>query len=165
MEIPTVLAISSFSKKLTVPLLLLTISGCANTQVNSDREALVNATRGAVNMVITDHRVYQKALASETSEVKKAMIYSTLEKADILRTFETEAGKDFVIEESLNTQKLNDLCWMAKFIRQSKNELPSKDQTIYSDIFTWVDKKEQSWLKKINDTYTKDELGPDDCRK
>ena len=71
-------------------------------------------------MVITDHHVYQKALASETSEVKKAMIYSTLEKADILRTFETEIGKDFVIEESLNTRKLNDLCWMAKFIRQSK---------------------------------------------
>ncbi|ENV94126.1 hypothetical protein F937_03530 [Acinetobacter calcoaceticus ANC 3680] len=155
----------TYIKFICASLFMLFMNGCANTKVNSDREALVNATRGAVNMVITDHRVYQKALASETSEVKKAMIYSTLEKADILRTFETEAGKDFVIEESLNTQKLNDLCWMAKFIRQSKNELPSKDQTIYSDIFTWVGKKEQSWLKKINDTYTKDELGSDDCRK
>jgi len=160
-----VLAISNFSKKFIVPLLLLAITGCANTQVNNDREALVNATRGAVNMVITDHHVYQKALASETSEVKKAMIYSTLEKADILRTFETEIGKDFVIEESLNTRKLNDLCWMAKFIRQSKNELPSKDQTIYSDIFTWIGEKEQSWLKKLNQSYSKDELGEDDCRK
>lgn len=155
----------TYIKFICASLFMLFMNGCANTKVNSDREALVNATRGAVNMVITDHRVYQKALASETSEVKKAMIYSTLEKADILRTFETEAGKDFVIEESLNTQKLNDLCWMAKFIRQSKNELPSKDQTIYSDIFTWASKKEQSWLKKINDTYTKDELGSDDCRK
>jgi len=54
---------------------------------------------------------------------------------------------------------------MAKFIRQSKNELPSKDQTIYSDIFTWIGEKEQSWLKKLNQSYSKDELGEDDCRK
>lgn len=159
------LAINNFSKKLLVPFLLLAIGGCANTQVNNDREALVNASRGAVNIIISDHRVYQKALQSGPTDLKKAMIYATLEKADILHTFESEAGKDFVIEESLNTSKINDLCWMAKFIRQSKNELPAKDQAIYSDIFTWMGAKEQTWLKKINDTYTKDELGNGDCRK
>ncbi|EPM2861516.1 hypothetical protein ACTWX2_003066 [Acinetobacter baumannii] len=159
------LAINHFSKKLLAPFLLLAISGCANTQVNNDREALVNATRGAVSVIISDHRVYQRAIQSEPTDLKKAMIYATLEKADILRTFENEAGKDFVIEESLNANKLNDLCWMAKFIRQSKNELPPKHQAIYNDVFSWMDKKERLWLKKINDTYTKDELGENDCRK
>nr|WP_276518039.1 hypothetical protein [Acinetobacter dispersus] len=165
MEILTVSAINTYSKKLLVPLLLVIFSGCANTQVNSEREALVNATRGAVNVIVTDNRVYQKALTSEPDEVKKALVYSTLAKADILQTFEKEAGSGFVIEESLNVRKLNDLCWMAKFLRQSKNDLPSKDQQIYADIYVWVGAKEQTWLKKINDTYTKDELGDKDCRK
>lgn len=118
-------------------------------KVNSECEALVNATCGAVNVIVTDHRVYQKALTSEQDEVKKALVYSTLAKADILQTSEKEAGRGFVIEESLNVRKLNDLCWMAKFLRQSKNDLPSKDQQIYADLYAWIGAKEQTWLKKI----------------
>ena len=50
----------------------------------------------------------------------------------------------------MNTRKLNEICWMAKFVRKTK------------DV---ISPKEQAWVKKINSSYTKDELGPDDCRK
>lgn len=159
------LAINNFSKKLIVPLLLLTISGCSNTQVNNDREALVNAGRGAVSVITTNYRVYRYALQEKNSDVTKSLVYATLTNADVLKAFEEGARNGYVIEESLNTRKLNEICWMAKFARETKDVISPEEQDHYKDIYAWLNKKEQVWLKKINSSYTKDELGPDDCRK
>lgn len=54
---------------------------------------------------------------------------------------------------------------MAKFARETKDIISPEEQNNYKDIYAWLNSKEQGWLKKINATYTKDELGPDDCRK
>ncbi|MEJ7855334.1 hypothetical protein WKH23_10015 [Acinetobacter baumannii] len=146
-------------------LFMLFMNGCANTQINSDREALVNAGRGAVNVIITNYRVYRYALQEKNSDVTKSLVYATLTNAAILKAFEEGAGNGYVIEESLNTRKLNEICWMAKFVRETKDVTSPKEQDYYKDIYAWLNNKEQAWVKKINSSYTKDELGPDDCRK
>lgn len=144
---------------------MLFMNGCANTKVNNDREALVNAGRGAVSVITTNYRVYRYALQEKNSDVTKSLVYATLTNADVLKAFEEGVGNGYVIEESLNTRKLNQICWMAKFARETKDVISPEDQDIYKDIYAWLNAKEQVWLKKINSTYTKDELGPDDCRK
>lgn len=144
---------------------MLSINGCAIPQASSDREALVNAGRGAVNVIITNYRVYRYALQEKNSDVTKSLVYATLTNANILKAFEEEAGNGYVIEESLNTRKLNEICWMAKFVRETKYVITPKEQDHYKDIYAWLNNKEQAWVKKINSSYTKDELGPDDCRK
>ncbi|MDR6797681.1 hypothetical protein J2W67_002817 [Acinetobacter calcoaceticus] len=141
------------------------MNGCTNTQVNSDREALANAGRGAVSVITTNYRVYRYALQEKNSDVTKSLVYATLTNADVLKAFEEGAGNGYIIEESLNTHKLNQICWMAKFARETKDVISPEEQDHYKDIYAWLNSKEQVWLKKINSTYTKDELGPDDCRK
>lgn len=101
----------------------------------------------------------------KNSDVTKSLVYATLTNANILKAFEEEAGNGYVIEESLNTRKLNEICWMAKFVRETKDVISPKEQDHYKDIYAWLNNKEQAWVKKINSSYTKDELGPDDCRK
>ncbi|EHF3481040.1 hypothetical protein J1C14_003671 [Acinetobacter baumannii] len=155
----------TYIKFISVLLFMLFMNGCANSQINSDREALVNAGRGAVNVIITNYRVYRYALQEKNSDVTKSLVYATLTNANILKAFEEEAGNGYVIEESLNTRKLNEICWMAKFARETKDVISPEEQDIYKDIYAWLNNKEQAWVKKINSTYTKDELGSDDCRK
>ncbi|EHU1298009.1 hypothetical protein FJV08_05385 [Acinetobacter baumannii] len=155
----------TYIKFICVLLFMLFMNGCANSQINSDREALVNAGRGAVNVIITNYRVYRYALQEKNSDVTKSLVYATLTNANILKAFEEEAGNGYVIEESLNTRKLNEICWMAKFARETKDVISPEEQDIYKDIYAWLNNKEQAWVKKINSTYTKDELGSDDCRK
>ncbi len=155
----------TYIKFIFVLLFMLFMNGCANSQINSDREALVNAGGGAVNVIITNYRVYRYALQEKNSNVTKSLVYATLTNANILKAFEEEAGNGYVIEESLNTRKLNEICWMAKFIRETKDVIAPKEQDHYKDIYAWLNNKEQAWVKKINSSYTKDELGPDDCRK
>jgi len=155
----------TYVKFICALLFMLFMNGCANSQINSDREALVNAGRGAVNVIITNYRVYRYALQEKNSDVTKSLVYATLTNANILKAFEEEAGNGYVIEESLNTRKLNEICWMAKFVRETKDVISPKEQDHYKDIYAWLNNKEQAWVKKINATYTKDELGPDDCRK
>lgn len=155
----------TYIKFICVLLFMLFMNGCVNSQINSDREALVNAGRGAVNVIITNYRVYRYALQEKNSDVTKSLVYATLTNANILKAFEEEAGNGYVIEESLNTRKLNEICWMAKFARETKDVISPEEQDIYKDIYAWLNNKEQAWVKKINSTYTKDELGSDDCRK
>ncbi|MFH3608295.1 hypothetical protein WAH46_11295 [Acinetobacter baumannii] len=155
----------TYIKFICVLLFILFMNVCANSQINSDREALVNAGRGAVNVIITNYRVYRYALQEKNSDVTKSLVYATLTNANILKAFEEEAGNGYVIEESLNTRKLNEICWMAKFARETKDVISPEEQDIYKDIYAWLNNKEQAWVKKINSTYTKDELGSDDCRK
>lgn len=155
----------TYFKLLYVPLFLLFINGCTNNQVNSDREALVNAGRGAVSIITDDHRVYRFALQSKNSDVTKSLVYATLSKANTLKAFEEGAGNGYVIEESLTVPKLNKICWMAKFARETKNILSPEEQANNRNIYTWLETKEQIWLKKLNASYSKDELGTDDCRK
>ncbi|WP_252353352.1 hypothetical protein, partial [Acinetobacter baumannii] len=107
---------------------MLFMNGCVNSQINSDREALVNAGRGAVNVIITNYRVYRYALQEKNSDVTKSLVYATLTNANILKAFEEEAGNGYVIEESLNTRKLNEICWMAKFVRETKDVISPKEQ-------------------------------------
>ena len=57
------LANSTFIKLICASLLMLFINGCANTQVNNDKEALKNVTRGAVSMMLLDHHMYKNAKA------------------------------------------------------------------------------------------------------
>ncbi|HAV6133271.1 TPA: hypothetical protein JI295_07450, partial [Acinetobacter baumannii] len=149
----------TYIKFICVLLFMLFMNGCANSQINSDREALVNAGRGAVNVIITNYRVYRYALQEKNSDVTKSLVYATLTNANILKAFEEEAGNGYVIEESLNTRKLNEICWMAKFARETKDVISPEEQDIYKDIYAWLNNKEQAWVKKINSTYTKDELG------
>ena len=78
----------TYIKFICTPLFMLFMNGCANTQVNSDRDALVNATRGAVNMLIMDQPVYKNAIASEKNKVTNALLYTTLKKAGILSELE-----------------------------------------------------------------------------
>lgn len=155
----------TYIKFICASLFMLFMNGYANTQVNNDREALVNAGRGAVNVITTNYRVYRYALQEKNSDVTKSLVYATLTNADVLKAFEEGAGNSYVIEESLNTRKLNEICWMAKFARETKDVISPEEQDIYKDIYIWLNNKEQTWVKKINSTYTKDELGPDDCRK
>ncbi|HCA4900513.1 hypothetical protein [Acinetobacter baumannii] len=155
----------TYVKFICALLFMLFINGCAIPQASSDREALVNAGRGAVNVIITNYRVYRYALQEKNSDVTKSLVYATLTNANILKAFEEEAGNGYVIEESLNTRKLNEICWMAKFARETKDIISPKEQDHYKDIYAWLNNKEQAWVKKINSSYTKDELGPDDCRK
>ena len=155
----------TYIKFICASLFMLFMNGCANTKVNNDREALVNAGRGAVNVITTNYRVYRYALQEKNSDVTKSLVYATLTNADVLKAFEEGAGNSYVIEESLNTRKLNEICWMAKFARETKDVISPEEQDIYKDIYIWLNNKEQAWVKKINSTYTKDELGPDDCRK
>ncbi|MDC4879834.1 hypothetical protein OFM99_01020 [Acinetobacter baumannii] len=137
---------------------MLSMNGCAIPQANSDREALVNAGRGAVNVIITNYRVYRYALQEKNSDITKSLVYATLTNADILKAFEEGAGNGYVIEESLNTRKLNEICWMAKFVRETKDVISPKEQDHYKDIYAWLNNKEQAWVKKINSTYTKELL-------
>ncbi len=153
-----------YIKFICASLFVLFINGSANTKVNSDREALVNASRGAVSVITTDYRVYRYALQEKNSDITKSLVYATLTKANALKAFEEGAGNGYIIEESLNTSKLNKICWMAKFARETKDIISPEEQNNYKDIYAWLDAKEREWLKKINSTYTKDELGPDDCR-
>ncbi|HCA5287333.1 TPA: hypothetical protein MW252_003466 [Acinetobacter nosocomialis] len=155
----------TYVKFICALLFMLFINGCANTQLNSDREALVNAGRGAVNVITTNYRVYRYALQEKNSDVTKSLVYATLTNADVLKAFEEGAGNGYVIEESLNTRKLNQICWMAKFARETKDVISPEEQDIYKDIYAWLNNKEQIWVRKINSSYTKDELGSDDCRK
>ena len=155
----------TYIKFICVLLFMLFMNSCANSQINSDREALVNAGRGAVSVITTDYRVYRYALQEKNSDVTKSLVYATLTKANALKAFEEGAGNGYVIEESLNTSNLNKICWMAKFARETKDVISPEEQNNYKDIYAWLNSKEQVWLKKINSTYTKDELGPDDCRK
>ncbi|MEO4183271.1 hypothetical protein [Acinetobacter pittii] len=155
----------TYIKFICAPLFMLSINGCAIPQASSDREALVNAGRGAVSVITTDYRVYRYALQEKNSDVTKSLVYATLTKANVLKAFEEGAGNGYVIEESLNTSKLNKICGMAKFARETKDIISPEEQNNYKDIYAWLNSKEQGWLKKINATYTKDELGPDDCRK
>ncbi|HAV5332479.1 TPA: hypothetical protein JI076_14175, partial [Acinetobacter baumannii] len=117
---------------------MLFMNGCANSQINSDREALVNAGRGAVNVIITNYRVYRYAPQEKNSDVTKSLVYATLTNANILKAFEEEAGNGYVIEESLNTRKLNEICWMAKFVRETKDVISPKEQDHYKDIYAWL---------------------------
>ncbi|WP_228129579.1 hypothetical protein [Acinetobacter dispersus] len=82
-----------------------------------------------------------------------------------MKAFEEGTGSGYVIEESLTVPKLNKICWMAKFARETKNILSPEEQANNRDIYTWLKTKEQTWLKKLNSSYSKDELGVDDCRK
>ncbi|WP_407044583.1 hypothetical protein [Acinetobacter baumannii] len=137
-----------YVKFICASLFVLFINGCANTKVNSDREALVNAGRGAVNVIITNYRVYRYALQEKNSDVTKSLVYATLTNADILKAFEEGAGNGYIIEESLNTSKLNKICWMAKFARETKDIISPEEQNNYKDIYAWLNSKEQGWLKK-----------------
>ena len=60
-EIQIMSANRTYIKFICVLLFMLFMNGCANSQINSDREALVNAGRGAVNVIITNYRVYRYA--------------------------------------------------------------------------------------------------------
>ncbi|HAV4997090.1 hypothetical protein [Acinetobacter nosocomialis] len=155
----------TYIKFICTPLFMLFMNGCANTQVNSDRDALVNATRGAVNMLIMDQPVYKNAIASEKNKVTNALLYTTLKKAGILSELEKEIGNNFVIEESFSLAQLNKLCWTTKFLQHYKKDLSPQSQVDYQKVYAWVDAKQSTWLKKLNEGYTKDELGEDDCRK
>lgn len=155
----------TYVKFICALLFMLFMNGCTNTQINSDREALVNAGRGAVSVITTNYRVYRYALQEKNSDVTKSLVYATLTDAYILKAFEEGAGNGYIIEESLNTRKLNKICWMAKFVRETKDVISPEEQDHYKDIYAWLNNKEQAWVKKINSSYTKDELGPDDCRK
>ncbi|MEQ1123619.1 hypothetical protein [Acinetobacter seifertii] len=151
-------------KPILVSLVLL-ISGCVNTQINSDKEALKNATRGAVGMVLLDHHMYKNAIESGYNAVTQSMLASTLLKAGILRTYEKEVGDGYTIESNLPLAKLNKLCWMGKFVQHYKNNIPAENLPAYKDTLVWLDAKQTTLLKKLNDSYSKDELGEDDCRK
>lgn len=151
--------------KLTFISLFFSLTGCANTQVNNDREAIINASRGAVNMLIIDQPVYKNAIATETNKVTKALLVTTLEKVGVLKGLEKQIGNGYIVEESLSLGKLNQLCWTTKFLLHYKKDIPQEAQAAYSDVYSWIDAKQTAWTKKLNSAYTKDELGEDDCRK
>jgi hypothetical protein len=152
-------------KIILISIFYLAISGCANTQVNNHREAVINSTRGAVDMLIMDQPVYRNAIANEKNKVTNALLYTTLKKMGVLRELEKEVGNNFVIEEDLSLAKLNQLCWTTKFLQYYKNDLSPQSQTDYQKVYAWVDAKQSVWLKKLNESYSKDELGENDCRK
>jgi len=152
-------------KTVLISIFVLAISGCANTQVNNYREAVINSTRGAVDMLIMDQPVYRNAITTEKNKVTTALLFTTLKKMGVLKELEKEVGNNFVIEESLSLAKLNQLCWTTKFLQHYKNDLPPQSQADYKDVYTWVDAKQATWLKKLNESYGKDELGDNDCRK
>lgn len=155
----------TYVKFICTLLFMLFMNGCANTQINSDREALVNAGRGAVDMLIMDQPVYRNAIANEKNKVTNALLYTTLKKMGVLRELEKEVGNNFVIEEDLSLAKLNQLCWTTKFLQHYKNDLSPQSQADYQKVYAWVDAKQSVWLKKLNESYSKDELGENDCRK
>jgi len=152
-------------KPTLLSLLILAVSGCANTQVNNYKDAVINSTRGAIDMLIMDQPVYRNAIANEKNKVTNALLYTTLKKMGVLRELEKEIGGNFVIEESLPLGKLNQLCWTTKFLQYYKNDLSAESQADYKEVYTWIDSKQIAWLKKINEAYGKDELGENDCRK
>ncbi|WP_320339703.1 hypothetical protein [Acinetobacter nosocomialis] len=133
--------------------------------MNNDREAIINASRGAVNMLIIDQPVYKNAIATETNKVTKALLVTTLEKVGVLKGLEKQIGNGYMVEESLSLGKLNQLCWTTKFLLHYKKDIPQEAQAAYSDVYSWIDAKQTAWTKKLNSAYTKDELGEDDCRK
>jgi len=45
------------------------MNGCANSQINSDREALINAGRAAVSIITTNYRVSKYALQERNRDV------------------------------------------------------------------------------------------------
>lgn len=57
----------TYVKFICAPLFMLFMNGCANSQINSDREALVNAGRGAVNIIITNIKSYSNEIYLEIS--------------------------------------------------------------------------------------------------
>ncbi|MEQ1064682.1 hypothetical protein ABLB96_15510 [Acinetobacter sp. XH1741] len=152
-------------KLILISMFALTSCGCTNTQVKNYREDVINSTRGAVNMLIMDQPVYKNAIASEKNKVTNALLYTTLKKAGVLSELEKEIGNNFVIEESLSLAQLNKLCWTTKFLQHYKKDLSPQSQVDYQKVYAWVDAKQSTWLKKLNEGYTKDELGEDDCRK
>ncbi|MGN3113510.1 hypothetical protein ACTFX3_17120 [Acinetobacter baumannii] len=145
-------------------ILCLTIGGCANTQVNNPREAVINSTRGAVDMLIMDQPVYRNAIANEKNKVTNALLYTTLKKVGVLRELEKEIGNNYVIEEDLSLAKLNQLCWTTKFLQHYRNDLSAESQADYQKVYAWVDAKQSLWIKKLNESFSKDELGENDCR-
>lgn len=157
-------ASTKYMKPLLIALVLM-VSGCANTQVNNDKEALKNATRGAVGMVLLDHHMYKNAIASGNNAVTQSMLASTLLKAGILKNYEKEVGDGYTIESSLPLAKLNKLCWMGKFVQHYQNDIPAETLPAYKDTLVWLNAKQAALLKKLNESYGKDELGEDDCRK
>ncbi|MDS7933777.1 hypothetical protein RMB03_19860 [Acinetobacter sp. V91_7] len=148
-----------------ISVLYLALSGCANTQVNNNREAVINSTRGAVDMLIMDQPVYRNAIANEKNKVTNALLYTTLKKMGVLSELEKEIGNNFVIEEDLSLAKLNQLCWTTKFLQHYRNDLSPESQADYQKVYAWVDAKQSIWLKKLNESFSKDELGENDCRK
>ncbi len=116
-------------------------------------------------MLIMDQPVYRNAIANEKNKVTNALLYTTLKKMGVLRELEKEVGNNFVIEEDLSLAKLNQLCWTTKFLQHYKNDLSSQSQADYQKVYAWVDAKQSVWLKKLNESYSKDELGENDCRK
>ena len=48
----------------------------------------------------------------------------------------------------MNTRKLNEICWMAKFVRETKDVISPKEQDHYKDIYAWLNNKEKAWVKK-----------------
>ena len=142
-------------------LLIVSLSGCVNNQMNNDKEALINATRGAVNMILTDQVVYQRAIATENNKVTHALAYSTLMKAGILQEFEKEIGDEYTIEETLSLSKLNKLCWMGNFLQFYKSNLPLRSD--FNDTYKWIDAKEKVWKSKLDAAYGTTKI-KDDCR-
>ena len=146
-------------------LLILAVSGCTIRHINNYRDAVINSTHGAVDMLVMDQPVYKNAIANEKNKVTNALLYSTLKKMGVLRELEREIGGNFFIEESLPLGKLNQLCWTIKFLQYYKKDLSADSQADYKKVYIWIDSKQTTWLRKLNEAYGKDELGGDDCRK
>ncbi|AMM28731.1 hypothetical protein BFR69_08890 [Acinetobacter pittii] len=59
----------TYVKFICALLFMLFMNGCANSQINSDREALINAGRAAVSIITTNYRVSKYALQERNRDV------------------------------------------------------------------------------------------------
>lgn len=140
-------------------IVLSLLSGC--TAAPSVKESLKSGSDGAVGMLLIDSEVYRKATSRELDAVTVSLLFSTLDKMAVLKRYEQEIGDGYVIEDGFTVGKANQLCWANRFLLEHKKELPPNLD--YSSTYTWVTKKQEVLIERLND-YFGDKETENDCR-
>ncbi|WP_151776052.1 hypothetical protein, partial [Acinetobacter colistiniresistens] len=111
-------------ENLTVSLCLCIglLSGCTNS--SNVKQDLKSGGIGAAGMLLTDSEVYRKATAKDLDAITLALLFSTLDKMAVLKSYEEESKGAYLLEDTFTVGNANQFCWINNFLIKHRKELP-----------------------------------------